>query len=327
MDVRRPMHHILIVRWDAKWGDAIVSSFFIPELKKQYPEAHITVLAPPFMSEYFTNYLEADRVLTLPKRPKYQQLKQVAAEIGHCDMAVHLSPRLRMKDLYFFNKLKTDSIAGMDDEVKAINLKLNKQSKGEHYADIYKNLLIQLGVEQPNCQYLVPRENRSQKNINNFLEGLSTPVVAINPYGSGSSRQFTPASIKLLINAINKLELNLTLCILLTPDKKQDVKNICSQFDNVIAYLETQSIYDSIEIIARANWVISVDTAIVHIATGLNKPTLALYNPDVENYNRWHPNNPKALSFNSEPETVPDINSISWPKLSNEIIKLFKINP
>lgn len=322
--VGRPMNNILVVRWDAKWGDAIVSSFFIPELKKKYSEAQVTVLAPANMVDYFSNYLGADRVLALPKRLKYGQLKRMAKELGHLDLTVHLSPRLKMKDLYFFHRLDTDCIAGMDDDVKAINIKLGKQSAGQHYSAIYKGLLVQLEIDLPNDQYLIPRDLDSQERIKYFLAGIVTPLVIINPYGSGHSRQLTPASIQQLIATINRLKPELTLCILLTPDKREEVAEICAQFENVICYKETESIYDSIEIVAQADWVISVDTAIVHIATGLKKSTLALYNPDPDNFSRWHPNNVQALSFYSVKCVTPDVNRLSWPDLLETMEVFFK---
>lgn len=324
-DLSLPIRHILLVRWDAKWGDAIVSSSFIPEIKKNYPDARVTVLAPANMVEYFSDDLGADQALTFSKRPTYRQLKQTAKEVGHCDLTVHLSPRLKMKDLYFFSKLNTENIAGMDDQVQAINIKLGKESTGQHFSEVYSNLLVLLGIPSPDNQYLVPRNHDSKENITRFLSNYTAPIISVNPYGSGSSRQLTADTTKHLINEINKVEPNITICILITPDKKTEAAEICSLFDNVIYYDGTKSIYDSIEIIDKSTAIISVDTAIVHIATGLKKPTLALYNQDDENYSRWHPNNPIAISINSNRNIIPDINNIPWTELSIKIEKLTNI--
>jgi ADP-heptose:LPS heptosyltransferase len=318
----KPISQVLIVRLDAKWGDAIVSSFFIPELKKVHPGARVTVLTSESMANFFSEYLGADKVIVLPKRPAYGQLKEAAKQLGHCDLAIHLAAKLKMKDLYFLNCLRADNIVGMDDEVQAVNIKMGARSADRHYAEIYADLLGLLGAANPDCQYLVPRDVQSKRDIEHFLAPYSRPMLAINPYGSGSSRQLTPASIKRLITTINELKPELTLCILLTPDKRQEVAEICAQFDNVICYPETQSIYDSIEIVAKADWVVSVDTAIVHIATGLRKPTLGLYNPDSENFSRWHPNSRQSLCFNAEPGGFSDINRISWSVLSKKLLSL-----
>nr|WP_237701935.1 glycosyltransferase family 9 protein [Aeromonas hydrophila] len=59
---------------------------------------------------------------------------------------------------------------------------------------------------------------------------------------------------------------------------------------------------------------ISVDTATVHIAAGLHKPILGLYNPDIgggnENFLEWHPNSPSATVLFSTNTREQDINSL-----------------
>lgn len=55
----------------------------------------------------------------------------------------------------------------------------------------------------------------------------------------------------------------------------------------VFHYPASRSILDVIAQIEMADALISVDTATVHIATGLGKPLLGFYNPDVENYADW----------------------------------------
>ncbi|MFT6914266.1 MAG: ADP-heptose:LPS heptosyltransferase [Motiliproteus sp.] len=323
-DCKKPISQVLIVRLDAKWGDAIVSSFFIPELKKVHPGAQVTVLVSESMANFFLQYLGADKVIVLPKRPAYSQLKEAAQQIDHCGLAIHLTAKLKMKDLYFLSRLRPDNIAGMDDEVQAVNIKMGQRSADRHYAEIYADLLGLLGATNPDCQYIVPRDSQSKRNIEQFLASCSGSMLAINPYGSGHSRQLTPTSIKKLITTLNHLKPDLCICLLLTPDKREEVAKICTQFDNVICYQATESIYDSIEIVAQADWVVSVDTAIVHIATGLRKPTLGLYNPDPDNFSRWHPNNPLSLSFNAESEGVPDINRITWPRLTEKLLNLIE---
>lgn len=69
----------------------------------------------------------------------------------------------------------------------------------------------------------------------------------------------------------------------MTPEKSE-VLLICAEFENVLCYQDTQSIYDTIAIMRHADWVVSVDTVTVHIAVGLDTPLLAIYNPDDNNY-------------------------------------------
>jgi len=65
--------------------------------------------------------------------------------------------------------------------------------------------------------------------------------------------------------------------------------------------------------------VISVDTATIHIAAGLNKPILGLYNPDMENFSEWGPNTENSTVIFSQQQNPFDINTLQWDKLTQQI--------
>ena len=113
--------------------------------------------------------------------------------------------------------------------------------------------------------------------------------------------------------------------MLATPDTLVEVQKLCLDLsqDNVFYYPQSKSIYDAIALVSLASWVVSVDTAIVHIASGLNKPLLALYNPDELNYTDWHPNSDKAITFFAQQVSPPDINALEWQNLLPALSTLF----
>lgn len=107
------------------------------------------------------------------------------------------------------------------------------------------------------------------------------------------------------------------------PDKKDEVALICERYNNVHFYADSRSVYDSIEIMRQADYIFSVDTATVHIATGLQKPLLALYNPDEENYKEWHPNNKLSDSIFAQKNNPPNINFFDKSSFKEKIPNLF----
>ncbi|MDA1381258.1 hypothetical protein PCI56_19195 [Plesiomonas shigelloides subsp. oncorhynchi] len=49
-------NHLVIVRWDAKLGDAIVSSWFLREVKNNNPSMWITVITTESMADLFKRF-------------------------------------------------------------------------------------------------------------------------------------------------------------------------------------------------------------------------------------------------------------------------------
>lgn len=319
-EFKPPLKRVVIVRWDAKIGDSIVSSFIFREWRKAYPNIKIDVITTPNMSELFKKYFGADHVYEIKKRPSYGELSKLAIDIGEVDLLVHLSKVLKMKDLYFMNKVKAIHTAGLDDSVNLINLKLGKVTADKHFSEKYKVLLEYTGVGNIDSSYIVPDDSVSQANVDNFLFPFSNSIVAFNPYGSGNSRRLNSQSIDKILDVIITENPSVTVVLLSTPDDKINVSMICKRYDNVTYYKDSQSIYDSIAIMRIANWVISVDTATVHIASGLNKPLLAIYNPDNENYKEWHPNSKLAKNIFSQKSNIQNVNLLNEDVVKNNIV-------
>lgn len=317
-ELNSPLKRIVLVRWDAKWGDSIVSSFVFREWKRAYPGVKIDVITTPNMSMLFNKYFGADHVYEIRKRPSYRELKSLAIEVGETDLLVHLSKALKMKDLYFMSKVKSRTIAGLDDAVGLVNLKMGRVTEGQHFYDKFRILLEKTGVDVKSSSYIIPDDKVAQKGVDDFLSLIEGPVLAFNPYGSGNSRKLKKEKVKQIIEELIKRK-NVNVVLLSAPDTKDEVVDICKDYSHVFYYPESKSIYDTIAIMRRADWVISVDTATVHIAVGLNKPLLAFYNPDDANFIEWGPNASQAISTFSSKVSPHDINRIDRDLLPRHI--------
>ena len=321
------LKHIVFIRWDAKWGDAIVSSFVFEHLRKTYPEIKISVVTSVAMSDYFRNYVDVNQVIEIPKRPSYKRLKILAEQLGVVDLLVHFS-FMKMKDLYFLSKVQAMNVAGLDDEIQRVNIKLGRDTQGKHFAQKFVVLLEHLGIEAMTPKYQVPLNIKAVVKSERFLAMKGErPLLVINPYGSSIKRKLNTLTTKKIIIEALKLRPNINIAILSTPETISEVHELCINLDrhNVFYYPECKTIYDAIALVSKAEWVISVDTAIVHIASGLNKPLLALYNPDEKNYSDWHPNSNKALTCFAKKVNPLDINALNWTQLFASLSELLQL--
>ena len=321
------LQHVVFIRWDAKWGDAIVSSLVIAPLRRAYPEIKITIVTSAALADYFESYLKVDQVIEAPRKPTYRQLNTLAQQLKPVDLLIHFTRYMKMKDLFLLYKVKARLVAGLDDDIGRVNLKLGKLTQRLHFSQKLVYLLQCLGIKAENSEYHVPLDTEAVQRVETFLTGkANAPLLVLNPFGGDKSRRLNSAITKKMISAILNIQPTINIVVLFTTDTAAEVQKLCSDLakDNVFYYPESRTIYDAIALVSKADWVISVDTAIVHIASGLNKPLLALYNPDELNYVDWHPNSAKAIICFAEQVTPPDINALVWQNLLPSLSKLLK---
>ncbi|MFH7564606.1 glycosyltransferase family 9 protein [Oceanimonas smirnovii] len=315
---------LLLVRWDAKIGDSIVSSFFFRELRRARPDIQVDVITAPYLAALYRDHFGVDHIYCCKKRPSYAELKKMSAGIGSVDLVIHLGKHLKMKDIYFLRCLSASNVMGLDDELRLVNVKLGDATKGRHFSEKFAYALDLLGVTSPDRQYIIPEDSERRQLV--LREWPDTPVIALNPYGSGSSRRLNFNSVSMLVKLISEYRPGWKVCLMSTPDTKVEVEKWCSELGGGRAFTvkASETIQDAIEILRLSDAVISVDTAIVHIASGLNKPLLGIYNNDESNYSEWHPNSCYSFCVFSlkNKSGLPDVNNFNVDEAERYIEKL-----
>ncbi|PTT53616.1 lipooligosaccharided-glycero-D-manno-heptosyltransferase [Aeromonas sp. HMWF015] len=304
----------VFVRWDAKLGDAIVSSWVAREIKNKFPERKVYVITSSAMAPLFRDFFNFDSVFEIPKRAGYIELKKLASELGDVDYLVHFSQKMKMKDLYFISNVGSKNVAGIDDDLDCINIKLGQETAGMHFATKFKVLLEHMGIVNPDTSYIVPFFQDFEDRVGSWWPSHKT--LCFNPYGSGTSRCFSVEKIIELINTMLGSS-NYNICLLYPPGREKDVERVVSHvYDpaRVIIDHEKPSLAALFAQARHCAGMVSVDTATVHIATGLNKPVLGIYNDNFgmpENV-EWHPNNPRSSIIYAETRSAQqDVNFIN----------------
>lgn len=124
----------LVIRWDAKLGDSIVCSWLYREIKKENKNNQLIVICNCNIHKLYENIWGGD-IFVIKKRPSYRELRLLAEKIGFVDYALHFGEQLKMRDIYFLSKLSTTCIAGMDDDLDLINIKLGQVTSEMHFSE------------------------------------------------------------------------------------------------------------------------------------------------------------------------------------------------
>ncbi|OLQ78869.1 hypothetical protein BIT28_26505 [Photobacterium proteolyticum] len=238
----------------------------------------------------YSTYFGVDNVYISKKRPAYNEIAKLADKVAGADLVVHFSKSLKMKDLFFLKRLNGKAVAGLDDEVNLVNIKLGNKTDDQHFSYKYKTLLEYYGVTDVDDSYVIPNNPKCYDDVADETNLKGDKLIIINPFGSGTPRKLSKENLTLLIDKIRKLELGVKISFTVSPSEKSTVETLVKENADICFLLDScRSIYHAIALINLADLVISVDTSMIHIASGLNKKLVALYNPDMNNYKEWAP--------------------------------------
>ncbi len=286
---------VLFIRHDAKLGDAIVSSCLIRKLKKFRPDIKQIVLTSKSMSSMFKDDFGVDEVIHMKKRPSYSEIRDICQQIGSVDMVVSLNQDMKMKDIYMLKHLQSSLNVGVDTSVKLININIKNDICNVHYSEKFDCIAKLVGIDEQKESYIVPIKDEEIVRVKQFLsEKEIGRFVLLNPFGSGNERKLSAKKInEILLEAQSKTLL--PILILSAPDTREILESMPIEFsENVVHFDQSESIFDAIAAVELCDLVITVDTSIVHIAAGLNKPQIAIYRRDEVNFINWHPNSELA---------------------------------
>ena len=282
---------ILFLRQDGKIGDYIVSSFVFREIKKQNPNAHIGVVCTQKNAFLFLHSPYIDQLHFVKKRNTLSFIQcGLALRKMQYDALIDPTVVLRNRDLLLLRLAKAKACIGYQKSDYRIFTQ-NVMQDNLHFSEIYRQSLQLLGFDKVDATYDIPFNTEVAEKVRSFLKQNSlTQFIAVNFFGHGSNRRFQPEKIRVLLNYLTANSPR-PILLLTYPEVTEQLKQLAGDYPSVFVDGRTDNIFYSIEYIRHCNLLISPDTATVHIATGLSKPTIAFYSDDQENFAHWHPNN------------------------------------
>lgn len=187
-----------------------------------------------------------------------------------------------MKDLFFISRLNLKNVFSLDDNLNLSNIKTDQLTRKLLIHDKFSFILNQIGVHNVDNKYIIPIGNNS--NIARY-------DIVFNPFASRIDKSLTIDKSINILNKIIRIYSNKRIGIMNSPNTKEKAFEIAKKTanKNIILIDEINTFYDAINIIDNSHIVISVDTSIVHIASGLNKKLIAIYYKQNNIFNSWLP--------------------------------------
>jgi heptosyltransferase-2 len=271
-------------------GDAVMAQPLLRLLKQAHPERAIDVLAPPQVVPVWRRIPEADDILVTPFRHRALQLGErwrcarLLKERGYSDAYV-LPNTLKYALIPWLARIPRR--VGYKGEMRygMVNVMHHDDKPRRSMVPFYAALARAPGPPLPGTLarpcLVVDREESEQAGKRYGVDG-TRPVVAFAPGAEfGIAKRWPPAHYGALAAEVSDAVPGVQLVLL----GSRNDREVCEQVQQyaaaagaaVLNLAGQTTLDDAIALLARASAVVSNDSGLLHIASALNRPVVALY--------------------------------------------------
>lgn len=271
-------------------GDAVMAQPLLALISRHHPTRAIDVLAPPSVAPVWRAMAEVDTVLETPFRHGALQLRerwryaQVLRARGYADAYV-LPNTLKYALIPWLAGIKVR--VGYKGEMRhgLINVMHHDDKPQRPMVPFYAALAdapnspLRAGVPRPAMRV---GPDYASDVCSRLGIALDRPLVLFAPGAEfGAAKRWPARHFAALAQEIFKLDPGAQVALLGSPKDKEAGDEIIAlaQDARIVNVAGATKLDEAIALIARANAVVANDSGLLHIASALNRPVVALYGP------------------------------------------------
>jgi len=261
---------ILIIRFSSI-GDIVLTTPVIRCVKKQFPDAEVHYVTKEVFKNILIHNPYIDKVHTFKEdiSELYEPLKaenfDVVIDLHKNLRSLRLKQKLKAKN-YSFDKLNLQKFL-------AVNFKQINKLPNKHIVDRYFDAVAPLGIKSDGKGSDHFMHQNDRVDVSSLLtDHLQKTFVALVVGGS----YFTK---KIPLNKLSEICKNSKLSIIVLGGKEDKPvgDELKKQFPQLINTCGQYTINQSASIIEQAEWVVSSDTGLMHIAAAYNKKIISIW--------------------------------------------------
>ena len=274
------IRHIVIINWNGKYGDAIVSAPLI-EFLTCNSDIKVSVITTKSLENLYSSVMKVDTVYLLDS-VSWKNVLQLCLKVKSCDAVIPPFGKLGIIDVLCAFLLNPKLVFSTDDSLRISCTEFVKESENK---DVYKLYELIAGIIAGEHITL------TKADLCHELVGKPTSYnYLINPFGSREDKSLTIDRTQSLIRHLVSLHRDSIFGILYSPDSLSTASKLVQTLGlpNVKLVSGVSTFEKVIPIICSSEILISVDTSLIHVARVLNKSTVAIY-PETKYFNIWQP--------------------------------------
>lgn len=276
-------------------GDAVMAQPLLQLLRAAHPERPIDVLAPPAVSPVWRQVAEVDEVLETPFRHGALQLKQrwqfarLLRQRGYADAYI-LPNTIKYALIPWLAGIKQRVGYKGESRYGMINVMHHDEVPPRPMVPFYAALAKPpVTVQGPGLRAALPRPrlavSAAQIAAVNERHAIdpARPLLALAPGAEfGAAKRWPAQHFAGLAKAVLERDPSTQIALLGSPKDHEACAEVAAGLPDgasVFNLAGATSLAEAIALIARAAAVVANDSGLLHIASALNRPVLALYGP------------------------------------------------
>lgn len=293
------INKVLLLRLDDKIGDMVVATGVIKALSDENIKVYL--LTGPLCANLLAHSEYVEEIFIYQSRGSLTYLTRECF-----DVVIDFDDVVTYERCNLIHKISAKNSIGFNKEnIHVYNVSIDFIDENQHVTGRHARVLQLFGMRGTDYKYYVPVSQDSVERVEKLLCSLTYQrLIAINPLTGSDDKDLSSEQIQQLVNHI-KSRYPRDQVILIGVDKK-----IASLGIDDVVYVKGSTVNTAVEIIRRADVIVSPDTSVVHICRVFNKPLLAIYNKrklkdtGLVGYKTWAPKYPAALQVVIEQEYI-----------------------
>jgi heptosyltransferase-2 len=279
----------LLIRSTNWIGDAIMTTPAVRSIRDNFPRAHISILAKPWVAPIFDNSNHVDDVLIFDGTERHKGFwgkLRLAKELRQYrfDAAILLQNAFEAALITFLAGIPLR--IGYNTDARSLLLTHSVACKPEfkkvHQTRYYLNILREIGLKDadPALYFVVSSKQRQRAKEILGKHGLSgsNGIVGINPSATfGPAKQWHPERFARLADKIREFS-GLSILIFGGPEDRQLGREIAQMMNYAPLDLSGKTdLEEAMALIEQCCLFVTNDSGLMHVAAALNVPLVAVF--------------------------------------------------
>jgi heptosyltransferase-2 len=272
-------------------GDGIMALPAIRACRQAFPDDRLTVVVKEYLADVFLNIGEIDRIIPIPDRWSAQGYASCAAMIRAQGFGRGILFTNSFSSALFFRLAGIRALAGYDRDGRGwlLQNRIPCVDDGRHQQSHYLRIVEHLAEKTlpgPFPANLVISEAETDQAAALLSDlGIRRPsrLLALAPAAAyGSAKTWLPERFRALVAAWLKSHPDAEIALLGSRGERQAIERIVSGLPGPVHNLAGRlTLRQTIAVISGCRLVVCNDSGLMHVASSLNVPLLAIFGPTV----------------------------------------------